>query len=223
MILLEFLLNLLYPPKCVLCATLLDKNETDLCRQCRTDIEECSLKDWKIPFVRRAIALWQYEGNVRGSILRFKFSGMRNYGAVYGRLLAMRITREYPENFELLTWVPISSRRKMNRGYDQMEVVAASVGKELGISPKRLLKKVIHNPPQSTMQGYAQRKGNVLGVYRAVSTELIQGKRILLLDDILTTGATASECARVLQEAGAKEVYCAAIAAAHHTQQKTER
>ena len=82
------------------------------------------------------------------------------------------------------------------------------------MTPVPLLKKVRHNRPQSGIHGAAQRRANVLGAYRELDREAIAGKKILLLDDILTTGATAGECARVLKTAGAKEVHCAAVAAA---------
>jgi predicted amidophosphoribosyltransferase len=75
---------------------------------------------------------------------------------------------------------------------------------------------VRNNPPQSGINGAAARRANVLGVYRAVQQEQISGKRILLLDDILTTGATAGECARVLLTAGAKEIHCGVVAATQH-------
>ena len=78
----------------------------------------------------------------------------------------------------------------------------------------KTLKKVRHNRPQSSIAGQAERRANVLGAYEALSPQQIAGKRILLLDDVITTGATVSECARVLLTAGAKHVYCAAIAGA---------
>jgi predicted amidophosphoribosyltransferase len=83
-----------------------------------------------------------------------------------------------------------------------------------GIPAVRCLRKTKHTPPQSTLQGEAQRKANVLGVYQPVHPSVFAGKTVLLLDDIITTGATISECAKTLMLAGAKEVYCAAIASA---------
>ena len=77
-----------------------------------------------------------------------------------------------------------------------------------------LLHKIRHNRPQSGIIGDAQRRANVLGVYRVENPELLQGKKVLLLDDIVTTGATAGECARVLLTAGAKEIHCGAMAIA---------
>ena len=114
----------------------------------------------------------------------------------------------------MLTWTPVSRLRKLRRGYDQVELLAKAVGRELGMTPTPLLRKVRHNRPQSGIHGEAERRANVLGVYRLTKGVEIAGKRILLLDDILTTGATAGEAARVLKTAGAKEVHCAAVASA---------
>ena len=78
--------------------------------------------------------------------------------------------------------------------------------------PLPLLRKTVHNPAQSGLKEAAARRANVLGVYEAVDPERISGHRILLVDDICTTGATLAECARVLREAGAADVVCAAAA-----------
>lgn len=218
---LHMLSRLLFPPKCVLCKGLLGKNETDLCHSCRADTPEFSKNTKKLPYLAGWTALWYYEGNVRSSILRFKFHNARSYAGAYGRMLAMKLHQEEVE-FDLLTWVPISRMRKWRRGYDQVELIAKAVGAELGIAPVPTLKKLRNNPPQSGLIGAAQRRANVLGVYRVLDQSQLSGKRILLLDDIMTTGATAGECARMLLTAGAKEVYCAAVAAASHNK-KTSR
>lgn len=208
------ILNILFPPKCVLCGKLLEKDETDLCRGCRVDSPECFRDRRKFSFLDSWTAVWYYEGYIRDSLLRYKFRRARHYAPAYGKLLAMRLLEAHPEGFDILTWAPISPIRKFTRGYDQVELLAMAVGKELGMEPVRTLKKIRNNRPQSRISGQAQRKANVLGVYRAVRPEQIVGKRILLLDDIITTGATAGECARVLLTAGAKEVHCGCIAAA---------
>ena len=214
--LLAWIGNLMFPPKCVLCGTVLTKQETDLCHRCRVEAPVCPISKGKLSFLDSWTAVWYYKGDVRESLHRYKFRRARHYASVYGRFLAMRLLQEHPEGFDLLTWVPISRRRKWQRGYDQVELLANAVGQQLGMEPVRLLRKVRNNPPQSGINGAAARRANVLGVYRAVQQEQISGKRILLLDDILTTGATAGECARVLLTAGAKEIHCGVVAATQH-------
>lgn len=208
------LLELLFPRKCILCGKLLDRNEQDLCRTCRVEAPEYPIGKDRLQFLDSFTAVWYYEGNVRGSLLRYKFYHRSNYANGYGRILAMKLLQAQPEGFDCITWVPVSFLRSLRRGYDQGELLARAVGKELGIKPVPLLKKVRHNRPQSGLSDAAMRRANVLGVYRVRNREQIAGKRILLLDDILTTGSTAGECARVLLTAGATEVHCAAIAAA---------
>ena len=210
----HFLMELLFPPKCVLCRKLLKSGEIDLCRECRADAPEYAGKKINIRFLDSFAAVWYYEGNVRGSLLRYKFHNARSYGVSYGRILAMRLQREYPDGFDMLTWVPVSRLRKLRRGYDQVELLAKAVGRELGLSPVPTLKKIRNNRPQSRLKDPAARRANVLGAYRLLEGAAVKGQRVLLLDDILTTGATAGECARVLLSAGAKEVHCAAVAAA---------
>ena len=220
--LLEGIRNLLFPPKCVLCGKILEKEELDLCRHCRVMAPEHPLPRTKRQFLKSWTALWYYQDEVRRSILRYKFYGTRSHASAYGRLLGMKILRDLPDRFDVLSWVPISARRKRRRGFDQVELLAAAVGRELGMEPVSLLKKVRNNPPQSGIPGPAELRANVIGAYEAINRDAFLGKRVLLLDDVITTGATMGECARVLLTAGAKEVHGAAIAAAHH-QNKTSR
>lgn len=214
--LLHFLSNALFPPKCILCGRLLERGELDLCRKCRVEAPAFSKGKLKLQFLDSCAVVWYYEGSVRRSLLRYKFYHARTLAPGYGRLLAMKLLNEYPEGFDLLTWVPISPWRKFWRGYDQDELLARNVGRELGMEPVPLLKKIRNNPPQSGITGYSRRRANVLGAYRVENKELIREKRILLIDDIITTGATAGECARMLLTEGAKEVHCAVVAAARH-------
>ena len=210
------LLNLLFPPKCVLCRKILEKNETDLCQSCRIDAPDFPGKGREVPFLENWTAVWRYEGDARGSLIRFKFYNARYYADAYGRFLAMRLTRDGLDDFDVLPWVPAGKKRLRERGYDQCALLAAAVGRELNVQPVRLLKKVRTNRRQSGVAGEEARKANVLGAYAVISPDAVAGKRVLLLDDIMTTGATVSECAKVLMTAKAKEVYGAVVAAASH-------
>ena len=210
----NLLTSLLFPPKCVLCGTLLENGEIDLSADCRKTDSAYQNQKIHIPFRDSFTAVWYYEGNVRCSILRYKFYHARSRGAAFGRILGSEVLQAYPDGFDLLAWVPVSTLRKMKRGYDQSQLIAQSLGRELGLTPTPVLKKVRHTPPQSGIRDASMRRANVSGAYRIRRGVDVAGKRILLVDDVFTTGATAGECARSLNINGAKEVHCAAVAAA---------
>lgn len=206
--------RLVYPPKCILCGKLLSRDEADLCHLCRKDTHPYPASKIKFSYVAGWKALWYYKDAVRSSILRYKFSGRRRHGAAFGRILGQYLKSDTTLGWDMMTWVPVSRRRKWRRGFDQVALIAEAAAQELGCTARPLIKKIRHVPPQSTLQNEAMRRANVLGAFAVIDPETIRGKRILLLDDIITSGATISECARILLTAGAKEVYCAAIAAA---------
>jgi len=212
--------EIFFPPKCVLCRKLLRKEETDLCRECREHQPEYTGSKIKLSFLAQWTGVWYYKENVRNSILRYKFYGRRSYAGAYGRLLAMKLLKEGWDDTDVLTWIPISRQRKFTRGYDQTELLAQATAEELGLNPIPILRKTRNTRPQSTMGSAAHRRANILGAYEVIDPDSVKGKRILLLDDIVTTGATASEAARMLLTAGAKEVNLATLAVASHDKQR---
>ncbi len=211
------IMRFLFPPKCVLCGNLLAKSQTDLCHDCRSNVQNFTKIKFKPSFVAHWTGLWYYKDNVRNSILRFKFSNKRGYAAAYARMLAIKLEKDGFDSFDVLTWVPVGFLRRLRRGYDQGQLLAEALGQELGCKCVRTLKKIRNTPPQSGIGDAARRRANVLGAYRAVNTAQFAGKRVLLLDDVITTGATASECSRVLLTAGAMEVNLAVLAVAAHS------
>lgn len=210
------LFDLLFPPKCVLCRKVLEHYEEDICSGCRVDAPVCPQSKAKMHFVDGWCAIWYYEDDVRESILRYKFGNRRNYAKNYAKLLAQKLKEEYPEGFDVLTWVPISRRRKLKRGFDQVEKLVFALAEHLDMQPVQTLRKIRHNRPQSGITGPAHRRANVLGAYKVIRPDALWGKRVLLLDDVITTGATVGECARVLLTAGARQVNVGAVAAVRH-------
>ena len=210
------LLLLLFPPKCILCRSLLGKEQTDLCPDCRANAPTVEQTKIKFNFLAHWTGIWYYKENVRNSILRYKFGYRRHYGAAYGRLMAMHLQSKGWDDADILTWIPISPSRKFRRGYDQTQVFAKTAARELGRELTPTLKKIRNTKPQSTMGSATRRRANILGAYRVIDPTLVKDKRIVLMDDILTTGATASECAKTLLIAGAKEVNLATLAVANH-------
>lgn len=209
---LPVLLDLLYPPKCVFCRKLLDDRETDLCAKCRAESPTVGGSIKRGECYRECYSVYYYEGRVKESLRRFKFGGKSCYAAAYGRFIAMELLRRRAE-FDVLSWVPISKKRARERGYHQTKLMARAVAKELGIEAVETLKKIRNNPAQSGLHGAAARRQNVAGVYETVHPERFAGKTVLLIDDIVTSGATLSEAARTLQRGGAKCVLCATLAA----------
>lgn len=218
----DWVRGVLYPRKCMLCRSILQKDEVDLCTKCSTDVNEYPfgaanpLPKGKnnLHFLDSFTAVWYYEGNVRKSILRFKFQKAVYLAPKFGRFLAERIEAMGPREYDVLTWVPVSRLRRLKRGYDQCQLLAEETGRFLGIKPASTLRKIRNTPPQSGTIDHSVRKANVLGAFQAKPEVDLRGKVVLLLDDVYTTGATSDECARILLVAGAKEVHCAAIAAA---------
>ena len=102
------LLELLFPRKCVLCRKVLEKGETDLCRECRCNNPAYAGRKSSVQFLDSFTAVWYYEGNVRKSLLRYKFYNSRSFAQGYGRLLAMKVLENHPEGFDCLTWIPVS-------------------------------------------------------------------------------------------------------------------
>lgn len=206
------LLDLFFPPKCPFCGKVLD--HAGICPACEKALpwteEGAGVRELS-GGVRCAAPLW-YEGKVREGLLRFKFQGARAAAGPLGELVARCAAERFSGAFDVVTWVPVSRRRLRSRGYDQARLLAESACRLWEVRPEQLLQKITDNPAQSGLTEEAARRANVLGVYEAAEPERIQGCRILLVDDICTTGATLAECARVLREAGAADVVCAAAA-----------
>ena len=206
----EALLDLLFPPRCAFCG---EHGVHGVCADCEKSLPWCGTPYHERTGIGTCIAPLRYENAVRESLLRFKFRGGRGSAEGYGNILSQCVAEHFGGEFDLVTYVPVSEKRRRERGYDQTFLLARETCRVWGVSPVTLLRKTRHTPAQSTLKTPEERKANVLGVYEAVNVEKIADARILLIDDILTTGATLRECVRVLKEAGAQSVLCATLAA----------
>ena len=209
----DWLLELLYPSKCMCCRKILDGGGA-ICPACA---DKLTYLDRPVPGVRgaaRCEAVLCYEGDFREAFHRFKFGGMRRYAEDFGRWMARCVQDRLAGSYDLITWTPVSERRRRERGYDQAELLCRVMARELSMKPVRTLRKLRHTQAQSGLSGRSARLGNVLGVYEAVEPENFAGLRVLLVDDVVTTGATLSEASRTLLSAGAGRVVCMTLAAA---------
>ena len=209
------LLDLLYPRKCPFCQRLVE-GDALLCPDCQRTLPWLTEKaaERTPEFVRLCVSPLRYRGPVADSIHRYKFSGRRNYAKAYGLLMAQCVRDHFTEPFDVVSWAPLSKKRLKQRGYDQAELLARAIGAQLGLEPKPLLVKARDIPAQSGIEEEAARRANVLGAYVPLPGAQISGRRILLADDVVTSGSTLSECARTLLSAGAAEVCAVTLAQA---------
>ena len=204
------LLDFFFPRRCPFCGRMAGKEL--LCETCRDDLPWCH-KLRTGTFGECAAPLY-YEGRVRDALLAFKFKGKIEHLNCFGALMAETAASAYADRFDAITWVPVSKKRLKKRGFDQAKMLCASLCVDWHTTPQETLRKVTDNPPQSGLEDAPARRANVLGVYEPVDAANIAGKRLLLVDDILTTGATLGECTRVLKAAGAADVVCLTLAMA---------
>ena len=204
------ILDFFFPRRCPFCGAVAGKEL--LCKKCRQSLPFTGEHAVREGTFGRCAAPLYYEDSVREAILQFKFKGRLGGMSCFGMLMAECAAEHYSGAFDAITWVPVSKKRLKKRGFDQTRYLTGSMCVDWHVAPIETLRKVTDNPPQSTLETEEQRRANVLGVYEAVNAEQFRGKRLLLVDDILTTGATLSECVRVLKEAGAGEVMCLTLA-----------
>lgn len=226
------LVSVLYPSRCPICRRIVDGAENAVCSACEVRLPrtvangaECqAAQKRQISFASFVVAPFYYEGALRDAVLRYKFQGVRSYAPVFADYAAEAVQRAARDGSltmpELVTYVPVSVARLRQRGYDQARLFAEALAERLELPLARLIEKTT-DTPQSALDE-KQRRANVIGVFTpaANSAPLAIGKRILLADDILTTGATLAEAAKTVSYLLPEEVVCVTIA---RTKQKTEK
>ena len=203
--------DLLFPPKCLFCRKVLPSGTARICNDCTGKLTGLDQVREGRHFTRCVVPM-AYEGTVRDAIIRYKFKDQPGYATEFGKILGRCIRDHLAGDYDLITWIPVSEKRLKQRGYDQAMLLAMAAALELEDVAVETLQKVADNPAQSSLTDAAQRATNVKDAYCVPSPELIQGKRLLLIDDIITTGSTLDEASRTLLEAGAASVVAAALA-----------
>lgn len=221
--------SLIFPDECRLCAeplrevsripvcrTCLSKPEPlaaeYFCVQCRSPFRSsfpldeqglCGLCRRGVRGFDAAYSFGFYEDELRQLIHLFKYGRVQTLAKPLGRFLALALPRE--QEFDLIVPMPLHWRKRWQRGFNQSALLASEIGRRSHVPVKSALRR-IH--PTATQAGLtnAQRRRNVSGAFRARKGCALDGKRVLLVDDVMTTGATAASCARALKIAGAKQV-----------------
>lgn len=222
-------LDWIYPPVCagcdepgyrlcVDCLATVRFIEGHICERCGLPLEskericeECEA--WPPPYdAMRSLA--RYEGVIRESVHALKYGDNLSLGDMFTDRLAGIALRE-SWLLDLVIPVPLSPMRRAQRGYNQSALLARPVAFRLGVryAPEGLRR--IRNTQSQVELPAAQRRENVRDAFRAVPV-LVSGKRVLLVDDVTTTGSTIKECALALRDAGAAAVYCLTLARPIH-------
>ena len=206
------LLDLLYPPRCPFCRKFIDGKEK-LCADCAKSLPYLSdeLQGRRLKNIDACYSALFYSDSVRDSIHRYKFGNTPAYADCYAELMADCAEQNNIE-CDIVTWAPLSRSRLRKRGYDQALLLAKPVAEHINVPCERLLAKTRNNPAQSGTKSVRERMRNVRGVYCYSGKVDIAGKTILLVDDIVTTGATLGECAEILRNAGAKRILALTLA-----------
>jgi len=207
------ILDFLFPPKCVFCSRVLSSPDDDWCDKCTEALPYADFHGrLEGDIFDFCISPLYYTDVVRRSILRYKFGGASYYANSYGKLLADCIRDNSDLDYDIISWVPLSSKRKSSRGYDQAMLLAQATALELDNTAVETLSKSVDVQAQSELGDKAERSANISGAFIASDPNIVAGKSVLLIDDVVTTCSTLDECARILKSAGASNVFCAALA-----------
>ena len=207
------LLDFLFPRNCVVCGRPLDTYEHHLCLQCYLELPRTGYHKaphsfletnyWgKIP-IERAASFFFYNENNRPILFDFKYHEKPSLARHLGWLMAREIKREslFFDGIDLLVPIPLHPRKEERRGYNQCHYLAQGIRQATGISVcKDAVRRIIDNPSQTRLP-HALRTENVEGVFQCVKPEKLCGKHILIVDDVITTGATTRSCATAILQA----------------------
>ena len=172
-------------------------------------------RDRRVPY-DGLVRVGPYAGPLRSLVLAYKYERRLDLGPVLGRVLAERAAlAAWAERVELVVPVPLHWTRRMHRGFNQAEMLGRESARAVGVrGTVRALRRVRPTPHQTRLPP-SRRVENVRGAFAVRRRGAkVEGRRVLLVDDVLTSGATAEECARTLKRAGAAEVYVAVLAVA---------
>jgi len=233
-------LNLFYPEACFICSSpVASRRDCGLCDDCRRKVLDMRIDGARCPScgvplpgfasgsgnlcldcIRRppiysgARSFGYYSAELRRVIHELKFEGRRPLAGLLAPVMADVFFESWQrEDFDLLTTVPLHYRRRRERGFNQAELLARALARIIGLPEFRTLRRKAATPSQVGLSD-AQRRENVRNAFICTHAGRVAGKRVLLIDDVMTTGATVSSAAGALIGAGAEKVSVLTVARA---------
>lgn len=214
---LEKILEYIYPPTCGVCGKICKEY---ICNKCRIKLRKYEIKNNHVIKIGNKekhfdelLCIFKYEDIIRDIIIKYKFQNKPYLYKTFSKIiLKNKKTCGFLEKYDIIIPVPISRKRKHERGYNQTQLIAKEIAKILNIKlGNNILIKERDTKAQSELSK-KERAINIKDVFKITDYKTIKNMKILIFDDIYTTGSTANECARVLKEAGAQKVGVLTIA-----------
>jgi ComF family protein len=212
---LNTILNLVFPINCICCG----KNNVNLCIKCLSLFPEAEREslEWVFP-------LYDYRHPpVKKAIWLLKYKGKRGFSKIFAEIMYGRIMEELSDfiifnNFQkpILVPIPLSKKRIHERGFNQVSLICAELVKldknQNFILEKNTLTKIKNGEHQANIENRQERLKNIIGSFSVKNPENIEGRNIILIDDVTTTGATLNEAKKTLRKAGAKKIIAFTVA-----------
>jgi ComF family protein len=200
-------LDILFPPRCLVC----DASAEPFCAKCQETILPVADGTPPPEGLDDVRSVGYHQDALRRAVVRLKFHRKVALVEPLGALLAEELARVQAQwNPDLLLPVPMHWRRQWERGFNQAELLAEEVGRWSGIEVQHALVRRKLTDPQVGLSGHRRRK-NLIGAFAPNPRYPVMGKRVVLVDDVRTTGGTVSECAATLRQAGAAQVYALSV------------
>ena len=218
---LNFILNLIYPKKCIICQSILpvDNNQV-ACQNCKKYIqyieEDCDNEFFnkKNVFIIKNYGVILYNKYIKKAIHRYKYGKKEHCGRIFAEIMldkALEIVEKH--DIDVIIPIPIHKNRFKTRGYNQSEILAKILSKKIDIKlDRKYIWRAKDTKPQNNLS-IMMRKNNLKKAFKLVDKQNVSYKKVLLIDDIYTTGSTLESCAEVLSAHG-REVYSLCLAVA---------
>lgn len=220
----EYILTLFFPNRCIFCGKIIDPVDSmcsdcrktlpwidgEICHFCGASIADCECKKKHGHFYDGIVAPLYYFDKVKDCIHNFKFNDERLNSKALARLMNKTRKKEYSDiDFDYVTYIPMLENQERKRGYNQGKLLAYEMSVLSGIHfGDELLVKLYETKTQHKCAFSIERKGNLLGAFDVNPEYNVNGKNILIVDDVKTSGATLNECSKMLYLNGANSVYC---------------
>lgn len=209
----ERVLDIIFPPKCGFCGKI---NKEYLCKKCELKLDYLK-KDKIRKMLNEAFSYllygYEYKEEIRKKILDFKFSDKPELANTFVKLLLNnKNICGFIENYDIMIPVPMYKKKQIMRGYNQTELIAKRIAENLHLDyAEDVLTKIKNTETQSNLDA-KDRQNNVKNAYECKNMKKIYEKKVILFDDIFTTGSTAAECSKQLRIAGSKEIAVLTVA-----------